>query len=725
MVTSGKRKSLHLQALGRLSLLVAIPVAIGLLMWLVARQTQRRSEWVEHTLRVQIALERLISDLRHASSTYRGYLLTGGDAYRQSYRSAEASTRQDLSELSALTADNPHQQQLLDQLRPLIERRLKDLEREQEFAHLGRTDKNAVQIGIEADKTHLGAVLSLIDAINREEDQLLKARSADLEIAVRRFYWLLYLGYGFIVLVVASLYLSVTRYERQARAAEAHLSQVNTELDQRVRERTAQLEAREEVLNTFIQHVPAPVSMLDREMRYLQMSDRWCTDFGIERSRSIGTSHYDLFPDIPERWREIHRRCLAGETLRAEEDQWDRSDGHTIWLHWEIRPWGNRNGLPEGMLIFSEDITERKRIQEALRESEATTRTLLENASQAILAVNTSGIIVMANRKVNSMFGYAPHELIGQRHDVLIPEEIKELHTARIAEFFADPQIRTMGIGMDLVGCRKDGTTIPIEVSLSSIHTKQGLLAVSFVSDITARRKAEIALRNSEEALRALARRLLTAQEEERRNLSRELHDGVSQQLAFLSIELGRIANALPVTEQEQRARVLALQAQAHRTASDVRRLSHGLHPSVITDFGLDVALEEFCAEFERAHEIRVQYHGPSKDIHLSDLRATCLFRIAQESLYNAVTHGHAQRIEVTLKISEGFICMRIADDGTGFKIEAGQAKRGLGLASMMERIRLVHGELNVSSSPGRGTEVTASVPLTEEQHGTAAHSTG
>ena len=98
------------------------------------------------------------------------------------------------------------------------------------------------------------------------------------------------------------------------------------------------LQSREELLKIFVKSVPAGVAMFDREMRYLQVSDRWCADYSVDSSQVLGRSHYELFPDIPQRWKEIHRRALEGETLRADEDRWDR-EGGTTWVRWEIRPW--------------------------------------------------------------------------------------------------------------------------------------------------------------------------------------------------------------------------------------------------------------------------------------------------------------------------------------------------------------------------------------------------
>ena len=125
------------------------------------------------------------------------------------------------------------------------------------------------------------------------------------------------------------------------------------------------LRAREELLKIFVKNAQAGVAMFDRDMRYLQVSDRWCADYSVDSSQILGRSHYELFPDLPQRWKEMHRRGLEGETLRADEDRWDRENG-TKWVRWEIRPWWNIDSVPGGILIFAEDITHRKRTEEAL-----------------------------------------------------------------------------------------------------------------------------------------------------------------------------------------------------------------------------------------------------------------------------------------------------------------------------------------------------------------------
>jgi PAS domain S-box-containing protein len=151
------------------------------------------------------------------------------------------------------------------------------------------------------------------------------------------------------------------------------------ETNRALEKQTAELRNREELLKIFVKNVPAGVAMLDRDMRYLEVSDRWCADYSLlDSSQVLGRSHYELFPDIPDRWKEVHRRALAGETTRADEDRWDR-EGGTTWVRWEVRPWLNLDGLPGGIFIFTEDITRRKQMEEALSDM---SRKLIESQEQ-------------------------------------------------------------------------------------------------------------------------------------------------------------------------------------------------------------------------------------------------------------------------------------------------------------------------------------------------------
>ena len=315
---SKMRHAIHVETRGRLALLLAIPVLVSLVMWLVAREASREAGWVQHTLLVQLSVERLLADLEEAESSQRGYLLTGDLSFLDPYRAAAEESHRQLSNLDTLTADNTQQQSLIDRIGPLVDQRLNQIEENLRLYRAGAFDGRS-RAGINRGKQLMDSIESLTNEVYREEERLLHIREQALSTATARFSWSLVLGYGLIVLAVTSLYRNVKRYSHQTAEAEDRLSKLNAELDQRVQERTALLKAREELLNTFVKHVPAAVAMLDRNMRYLQVSDRWCADYSLDSSAVLGHSNYEVFPEIPERWKEIHRRCLAGETLREEE----------------------------------------------------------------------------------------------------------------------------------------------------------------------------------------------------------------------------------------------------------------------------------------------------------------------------------------------------------------------------------------------------------------------
>jgi two-component sensor histidine kinase len=215
----------------------------------------------------------------------------------------------------------------------------------------------------------------------------------------------------------------------------------------------------------------------------------------------------------------------------------------------------------------------------------------------------------------------------------------------------------------------------------------------------------------AEEDARALARRLLTAHEDERRRLARELHDDLSQRLARLSIDAARVERSLPGSEEKESAR--SIRRDLARLSDDVHALSYQLHPSVLDDLGLNEALKVECEQFSRRESIPAALTTFEAPSGLPAEVSVCLFRIAQEALRNVARHSRASRVSLEVTKRNGEVRLSVKDDGVGF-VPAQRRIRSLGHASMRERARLVGGAVEVESSPGRGTTVEVSVPLKE-----------
>lgn len=222
-----------------------------------------------------------------------------------------------------------------------------------------------------------------------------------------------------------------------------------------------------------------------------------------------------------------------------------------------------------------------------------------------------------------------------------------------------------------------------------------------------------LALQRSEEDLRGLTARLLTAQEEERRRISRDLHDDINQRLAMIIVELETLDQALPPDCNAIGTRLRSLQDNASELCEDLRHLAYQFHPSVLDDLGLTVALRRLVDDISGRTGLKGTFHFEAGKDPIPQPVATCLYRIAQEGLSNVAKHANATAFEIALTRDGDMITLAITDDGAGFDVTEPRTERGtLGLVSMKERASLVHGGLEVESTLGGGTSVRARVPL-------------
>jgi PAS domain S-box-containing protein len=374
----------------------------------------------------------------------------------------------------------------------------------------------------------------------------------------------------------------------------------------------------------------------------------------------------------------------------------------------------SRIASTQTILIAIEDATVRKQAQEESERSESTIRALLDSSLQSVITVNADGKIATVNGHSEKMFGYSQKELIGQPADILIPEFARDRQHGPFATYMAKTESRPRGIGLSFEGRRRDGSTFPVDIALSGIETTTGKLTVVFVTDITQRRQLEKAEQTHAAQVQALAARLLSAQEEERRRVSRELHDQICQQLAALAIDISAFA-ASPTPPPGDRERVLKeLQARVVKASEATRHIAYQLHPSVLDDLGLVTSLRALCKQFSDREGVAVQFHHSELPSAIAREVASCLYRVAQESLQNIATHSGAKKVSVTISQKKGGVVLSIVDDGTGFDPDLAAGSGGLGLVGMEERARLVNGNLTIAAQPGRGTKVTLKVPMAE-----------
>lgn len=222
---------------------------------------------------------------------------------------------------------------------------------------------------------------------------------------------------------------------------------------------------------------------------------------------------------------------------------------------------------------------------------------------------------------------------------------------------------------------------------------------------------AGTALHRSKEQLRALARGVLEAQELERRRIARELHDDLAQQTALIQFSVHATQDALPAELAEAKQQLIQIEQHVESLAGDIRRVSHQLHPSILDDLGLDLALVTLCESMSKGRSKPIQYTGTSVPVLAPEI-GTGVYRIAQEALRNAAKHAPNSSIRASLSCDGAVLTMLVEDSGPGFNLAEYGRGSALGIVSMQERALALNGTLVIHSEPGNGTAVKLNLPL-------------
>ena len=332
-------------------------------------------------------------------------------------------------------------------------------------------------------------------------------------------------------------------------------------------------------------------------------------------------------------------------------------------------------------------------------------KAVFEASPDAMLVVDSEGVIREVNPRALSMFGWSRKEMEGSGVERLVPPASRSRHEEHRLSYAEAPRPRPMGQGLELEAVRKDGTAFPVEISLNPGKLATGPEhVICTIRDITSWKR-----------VRWLSRMKLTAAENERKHISRELHDEFLQFLVAFKIR-GKLL--VDEADREERERAWAVIADEILGAiRGVKQMIRGLRSPKLEQQGLVSALATLFRDARKVHgvTIRASVNLDWVADELDPATVLALYRIVQEAVTNAATHAGVSEAAVALKSANGMIIAEIRDEGCGFELtDFGTARDDghLGLAGMQERAELVGGRLSVRTEPGKGTTVRAAVPM-------------
>jgi len=432
---------------------------------------------------------------------------------------------------------------------------------------------------------------------------------------------------------------------------------------------------------------------------------------GYTREQLLGNKLWDIGPfkdtkASKEQFRELQREAY----VRYEDLPLETSAGKSI----NVEFVSNSYQVNGGKVIQCNirDITTRKRAEEALRSNEVRLRSVMESTADGLLVVDQNGRVIIQNGRFGEMWRIPSELLASGQDDALLAHVVEQLSDPEV--FLARVRALYGTDAEDMDELRfKDGRVFE---RFSRPLVLQGAVRgrVWSFRDVTGRELAEAKRKAYNRKLQVLSRRLVEAQETERRNIARELHDEIGQALTVMQLNLQAML-------QSPGADVLTPRLSENlkvveRVLEQVQDISLNLRPSILDDLGLESALRWYTDRQAALIELKVEFHADRLEQRLDPVIETECFRVAQEALTNVVRHAQAKVVSVELREEAGQLHLRVRDDGNGFDVAAlrEEAVHGasLGLFSMEERAALAGGGLEFNSSPGQGTEVHAWFPL-------------
>lgn len=359
------------------------------------------------------------------------------------------------------------------------------------------------------------------------------------------------------------------------------------------------------------------------------------------------------------------------------------------------------------VLVSFIDITERKIAEEALQKSEMFLRTFIENTPFEIWARDTNNVGILENKKMVEHFG----SILGKTPDNKADDKnVLELWKSNNKRVFAGEVIDEETI------YKYNGKNYTYQQIIFPISNNKNIIGIAgFNIDISERKRAEEALKNSQEQLKNFSAHLQTIREEEKIALAREIHDDLGQILVALKIDMGmlkqKVAKTIPSSmPNDTQSSIEDMMKLIENTIRTTRRIMNGLRPEQLEILGFVDAVKLYLSEFQDRHAIKCSLESNVSKVELSAQKTLALFRILQESMTNVARHSKATKVKLKIKVENDNLKFSISDNGDGFDMSKKAKMTSYGMIGMHERVTLVDGKLNVKSNPGKGTTITVEI---------------
>lgn len=475
---------------------------------------------------------------------------------------------------------------------------------------------------------------------------------------------------------------------------------------------------------TLLENLPQKIFLKDRNSVYLSCNENLAVDLKIKSEEIAGKTDYDFFPkELAEKYRADDKRLMESGKVEDIEEKYIH-EGRDVIVRTVKTPVKDEQGNVIGILGIFWDITERKRAEKALRESEEKFRTFMETASDLMHIADKDAYFTYVNESTLVTLGYSKEEMLGMHITDILSEGTKKDFEPRLKKLIEEGEIRA-----DSVWVTKEGKEICGEITLVAVYDSDGEFAGAraIFRDITERKRAEEALQKARdeleirveqrtaelaranEQLLSLASELSLAEERLRRRIATDVHDHIGQNLAISKIKLESLRKSASSTELATSLdEVCELIGQ---TIESSRSLTFELSPPVLYELGFEAAVEWLVRRTREKHGLSAEFKSDGRSKPLSHDVSVLLFQAVRELLLNVAKHANARNVTVRSRRVADEIQVTVEDDGVGFDTSKTTSRdyetSGFGLFSIRERLRSIGGRFDIESRPGVGTRVT------------------